>query len=333
MRFQKYILLPILLLTLTFSVVFPQKKIHHFVFFGFERERIHDSSFVHAKHIVGAQLKYSWKELEPKKNTYNFEHIKNDLTYFSSINKKLFIQLQDVSFDTMNKLVPNYLLEDSVYHGGVNLHYDFLNDEETQYKKGGWVARRWDDEVAKRFHALIAELGKEFDGKIEGINLPETSVDFGMKPTLHPHGFTFQKYRDAIKGNMKALKTAFPHSVTMIYANFMPGEFLPWTDSSYLRDIYSYAKEIKVGVGAPDLLPYKRGQMNNGYSFIKDCDGIIPSGVAVQDGNFNHINPKTKKKITVDEILDFAQNYLKLDYIFWGVQEPYYTRDVLHYLK
>ncbi len=309
--------------------MFPQKKIQHFAFFGFERERIHDSSFIQAKNIVGAQLKYSWKELEPEKDKYNFEQIKSDLAYLTSINKKLFIQLQDVSFDTLHILIPQYLLEDSMYSGGANIHYNFLNDKETKYTKAGWVARRWDDEVAKRFHTLIAELGKAFDGKIEGINLPETALDFGMKPTLHPKGFTFQKYKDAIKSNMKTLKTAFPHSVTIIYANFMPGEFLPWTDSSYLRDIYSYAKEIKVGVGGPDLLPYKRGQMNNGYSFIKDCDGIVPSGVAVQDGNFDYINPKTKKKITINEILDFAQNYLKLDYIFWGTEEPYYSREVM----
>ena len=313
--------------------MFPQKKIQHFVFFGFERERIHDSTFVHAKNIVGAQLKYNWKELEPEKDKYNFEQSKKDLTYLTSINKKLFIQLQDVSFDTMIIPIPKYLLADSLYNGGANIHYNFLNDKETKYTKAGWVARRWDDEVANRFHLLIEELGKEFNGNLDGINLPETAIDFGMKPTLHTKGFTFGKYKEAIMGNMKAMKTAFPNSVSIIYANFMPGEFLPWTDSSYLRDIYSYAKEIKVGVGGPDLLPFKKGQMNNSYNFIKECDRIIITGVAVQDGNYSYINPQTKKRITIPEILDFAQNYLKLDYIFWGTEEPYYSRKVLPLIK
>ena len=36
------------------------------------------------------------------------------------------------------------------------------------------MARRWDPPVQERFHKLLLALGKEFDGKVEGINLPET---------------------------------------------------------------------------------------------------------------------------------------------------------------
>ena len=60
------------------------------------------------------------------------------------------------------------------------------------------------------------------DGKIEGVNLPETAVDFGESGRLFPKGFTPKGYRDAVVSNMAALKRAFPRSVTIQYANFMP---------------------------------------------------------------------------------------------------------------
>jgi hypothetical protein len=40
---------------------------------------------------------------------------------------------------------------------------------------------------------------------------------------LFPKGFTPEAYRDAVMTNMLALKRAFPRSVAMQYANFMPG--------------------------------------------------------------------------------------------------------------
>jgi|GEM_PF-3525319 len=55
--------------------------------------------------------------------------------------------------------------------------------------------------------------------------------------------------------------------------------------------------------------------------------------MAVRDGNYDVINPTTGKKVTVQKILDFAQNYLPLYYIFWGTEERYYKTEVLTLLK
>src|SRR5205814_10537329 len=112
---------------------------------------------------------------------------------------KLFIQLQDVSFDPKIVNAPR---------------------EVSVQTTSGWVAKRWDPAVRARFQKLLAALGKEFDGRIEGINLPETAVDIDK-------GFTPEEYREAIIDNMGALKRSFPHSIAMQYANFMPGEWLP----------------------------------------------------------------------------------------------------------
>lgn len=309
------------------------QQTHHYVFFNRDRERIRDQSFLNTKALEGAQLKYTWRELETEKDTYDFSAIRQDLAFLTSKGKKLFIQLQDVSFDNSIVNVPPYLLRDGQYNGGADKQYNFEGDDEESAVAGGWVARRWDAAVQARFHKLLLKLGKEFDGRIEGINLAETSVTFGKSGRLFPKGFSFENYRDAVLTNMKALKRAFPKSVAMQYANFMPGEWLPGEDHSYLRSVYRRARELRVGVGGPDLLPYKPGQMNHSYRFIREADGIVPTGIAVQWGNYEHRNPMTGKRVTLSELLDFATAYLKVDYIFWSTQEPFYSEQVLPMLK
>ena len=76
-------------------------------------------------------------------------------------------------------------------------------------------------------------------------------------------------------------------------------------------------------------MPHKPGQVKSSYPLIRQYADSIPAGIAVQDGNLQEINPKTQKPVTVEELLDYARNYLRVDYIFWGMQEPYYSRDVL----
>jgi hypothetical protein len=276
-------------------------------------------------------LKYTWRELEPEKDRYEFEDIRNDLAFLSANGKKLFIQLQDVSFDSSIVNVPLYLMRDVEYSGGANQQFEF--DRTGRAVPSGWVARRWDPAVRERMHKLFDALGKEFDGKVEGINLPETAVEFGETKELFPPGFTFEGYRDAVIANLKALKKAFPKSVAMVYANFMPGEWLPSEDRSYLRSIFLSAKETGAGLGGPDLFPYKKGQMNNGYRFLKECRGIIPCGIAVQWGNYDYINPKTNKRVTIPELVQFAREYLKVECMFWCTEEPYYSGELIPFVR
>jgi hypothetical protein len=307
--------------------------LRHFAFFNRDRERILDTSFLETKALEGAQLKYTWRELEREKDVYDFSAIQHDLAFLSSKGKKLFIQFQDSSFDPTLVHVPRYLLNDARYNGGADKQYSIKDDDEEHAVAEGWVARRWDPAVQERFHKLFLALGKEFDGKVEGINLAETAVSFGESGRLFPKGFTPAIYRDAVITNMIALKRAFPKSVAMQYANFMPGEWLPGNDRSYLRGVYQRAKESKVGVGGPDLLPYKPGQMNHCYPLLKECAGITPTGIAVQEGNYAHKNPKTGQRITLAELVGFARDYLKVDYLFWCHEEPFYSEELTPFLR
>lgn len=309
-----------------------QKQIENFVFFNMDRHRIREVSFLTTKNIVGAQLKYTWRELEASKNDYNFQVIQDDLDYLASHGKKLFIQIQDVSFDTTRLLVPDYLITEPAYHGGVAIQY-LTEDDDTIIKQDGYVARRWDLNVATRYGIFLNELGKQFDGLIEGINLPETAVGFGESGILYPDGFTPELYRDAIITQMKMAKQAFPKSVVIQYANFMPGEWLPWDDKGYLESLYQFASENEIGMGGPDIKIYKKAQMNHSYKFLKKFASSTRTGIAVQWGNYEELNPKTAQEVTVKEIYDFGKNEIDLDYIFWCTQEPYYTKDLIPFLK
>ncbi len=308
-------------------------EIHLYVFFGRDRDGIRQQSFLETKAFEGAQLKYFWRELEPEKDRYDFLEIRKDLAYLTAHKKRLFIQLQDSTFDPVSFAVPAYLRTDPRFHGGVAPQYSLPKEDETHAVIAGWVARRWDSAVQERFHRLLAALGREFDGKIEGINLAETAVDFGESGRLFPSGFTPKGYQGAIIAQMKVLKGAFTRSVVMQYANFMPGEWLPYDDKSYLKSVYQQAAHFGVGVGVPDLLPYRKAQMNHSYPLLQMISEKVPTGVAVQDGNCEEINVKTGKRFTIAELLRFAKEYLRVKYVFWGMQEPYYSKHLIPFLN
>jgi hypothetical protein len=129
------------------------------------------------------------------------------------------------------------------------------------------------------------------------------------------------------------MKSAFKKSHCIQYANFMPGEWLPSDDQGYLKSVYQSAVDLGVGVGGPDLLPFRKGQLDHSYPLIRNCVGKIPTAIAVQEGNYGQKDPETKQPITVAQLDEFAENNLKVDYIFWSTEEPYYTKDVLPFLK
>ena len=243
------------LLLLLCVTLFCQQEIQHYIFFNIDRERIKEKSFLQEENIAGAQLKYTWRELETAYDNYDFSAIHADLAYLTSKGKKLFIQIQDVSFDTAILVVPDYLLADDKYGGGAAIQY--LTDEtDNIIRQDGYVARRWDEAVQERFARLLVKLGEELDGKIEGVNLPETIVGFGETGKLYPTGFTPERYREAIIQQMEVLRNAFPTSVVIQYANFMPGEWLPWDSQGYLERLFQFAREHNIGMGGPDIKIY-----------------------------------------------------------------------------
>jgi hypothetical protein len=291
----------------------------HYVFYGMDREQLAvDSAFLRSTVFEGAQVAYSWRQLEHGPGEYDFSLIRQDLALLGAHGKKLFVQIQDVSFSPRNNFTPLYLQRDPRFNGGADRHYHVNNGDEEHPVLLGWIARRWDPAVQERLHALYAALGKELDGVIEGVNTAETAIEAGETGKLFPPGFTPEVYRDATIANLAALKRAFPRSVVIAYGNFMPGEWRPTNDKGYLRGVYDAAVRLGVGVGGPDLLPHSRGQLGSSYPLIREASIKVPVGIAVQDGNY--------AKATFDELLAFATDYLGADYVFWCTEQPWYGR-------
>jgi hypothetical protein len=301
----------------------PANAIKHFVYLARDRHRLRGHVFLQNPRFSGAQIMYAWDQLEGSKGHYDFSIIEGDLNYLRSQNRRLFIQLQDATFNTEYKGVPAYLLSKE-FDGGAVMQRGENGEAD------GWTAKRWNAAVQERFAALLMALGERFDGRIEGINLQETAIGVTNE---QDSSFTPVKYLAGLKANLVALKKAFPRSTTMQYANFMPGEWLPWEDKGYLRSIYAFAEQIGVGVGAPDLMVRRKGQLNHALAVMHENQYSVPVGIAVQDGNYigltNSAKVERPRRNLVPLLHAFAQDFLRVDYMFWVDQPPYFEEDLL----
>ncbi|WP_223241324.1 hypothetical protein [Flammeovirga sp. EKP202] len=134
-----------------------EDSIKHFVYFAKDRALLKNHQLLNIERIEGAQIMYSWRQLESQRGTYDFSEIREDYEYLLSHGKKLFIQFQDLSFTTSYIPVPDYLMSEE-FDGGCSK--TFTDDGVHE----GWVAKKWNPAVQERFALLMLELGKEFDG-------------------------------------------------------------------------------------------------------------------------------------------------------------------------
>jgi hypothetical protein len=279
-----------------------------------------------------------WSLLEPAANAYDFGAIQADLAYVQTLGKQLWVQLQDKSFSPRAN-VPDYLrtprypagvLRQSMASAPERDKSQALSDEEY-----GWVPNMCLPAVRARYQALLRQLGQVFDGRIAGINFSESSIDIGEPVpgggTRYPQGFTPARYVQALHHNMRVLAGAFRHSTAMVYLNFLPDEWLPDEDRGYMRGLFAKAQALGmgVGVGGPDLTPFKRGPMSQSYPFFQAYPARLFKAMAVQSGNLRQTNPKTGLAYTVPDLLDFARSYLGLDLLFWGIEDPSFQSTVL----
>jgi hypothetical protein len=270
--------------------------------------------------IDGVQIIYSWKSLESTKNHYDFSQIEKDLAFLGA-NKKLFIQIQDRFFEIRHRNVPAYLLQEPVYGGGLVPQAD--NPGENRPEGHGWATQQWNPAVRERFQRLLQALAEKFDGRVAGINLPETAVDLDIE---HDEtGFTCDKYFAAELANIEFARKVFRKSHVVQYVNFWPCE---WNDDHhFMSRMFAFAETHRIGLGGPDIVPNKKAQMNNSYPFFHRYKGRLNLvAMAVQEPTLTYTNPATGKPFTRAEFVEFAANYLGVDIIFWSTTTPWLQR-------
>lgn len=315
-----------LVLLMTSPVMAISTKPQLFLFLDSDEACKHIDKLSHP-YISGAQIIYSWRELEPSKDNYNFTKIERDLQCLAKLHKKLFIQIQDRSFSPNIFNVPNYLRQERDYHGGVAMQYDFPGEGKTI--SAGWVPRIWDVAVRKRFQLLIEHLGQQFDGKVYGINLPETSIDLDTKNL--PKDFSYDKYFQGELENLIKVKNTFRTSKVIQYVNFFPGE---WNnDHHYMDRLFTYAMSHDIGLGGPDVVPFRKSHMKNSYPFFHANKDKMLTAIAVQEPDYTYKNPKTHSPYKFSDFYNFARHYLGASIIFWNVEEPFFTRQLIPHLN
>jgi hypothetical protein len=104
--------------------------------------------------------------------------------------------------------------------------------------------------------------------------------------------------------------------------NFWP---CSWGDErGYFKRFFEIAAQEHIGVGGPDIVPNRPGQMKNSYPFFNRYKDKVPLvAMAVQDATLTYINPATKRQFTHEEFVAFARDYLGVDVIFWDVSSPW----------
>jgi hypothetical protein len=271
--------------------------------------------------IQGVQILYSWQSLEPGKDRYDFSQIEADLKITNSLHKKLFVQVQDRFFRPQDRSIPRYLLEEPEYAGGLVPQTD--NPGEGKPVAYGWAAAQWNPNLRKRYQRLLEELARHFDGRIYGVNLPETAIDIDVKHP--PAGFTCDRYFAAELETMGVARQAFQRTYVVQYVNFWPCE---WNnDHQYMSRTFEFAVAHKIGLGGPDIVPYRKGQMKNSYPFFHQYKGqLVLVAMAVQEPTLTYTNPATGKHFTKEEFVAFARDYLGVGAIFWSTSSPWLHR-------
>lgn len=266
--------------------------------------------------IAGAQIVYDWRALEPSKGRYDFSRIERDLATARALHKQLFIQVQDRFFEAKARNLPDYLLRDPQYGGGLAAQGD-------RGGGSGWVAKQWNPAVRARFQALLGALAKRFDGRVAGINLPETAAD--LTPAERAKGFSCDGYFQGELENAAYARKAFRRSAVVQYVNFWPCE---WNnDHRYMERTFELAAKHGIGLGGPDIAPLNKPHMHNAYPFFHQYKGRLKLvAMAVQEPTLTYTDPATGKPFSRDQIVKFASDYLGVDIIFWTPEAPWLRR-------
>lgn len=314
-------LIPSALVLAALSTTLMAAPLRHFLYTGSD-DLTRIEALIRRPDIGGVQIVYTWRALEKEPGHYDFTQIEHDLRFLEGLNKKLFIQIQDRFFDPKHKYIPPYLQTDPVYGGGLIAQVDHAGENKpVEY---GWVTQQWNSAVRQHYQLLLRALAARFDGRVMGINLPETAID--LTHDAEKSGFTCDRYFNAEMDNLTFARQVFKQSYVVQYVNFWPCE---WdNDHAYMSRMFALAEEKGIGLGGPDIVPGKKAHLHNAYPFFHRYKGKLRLvAMAVQEPTLTYTNPVTKKPFTREEFEDYARDYLGVDIIFWTIEAPWLQQE------
>ncbi|CAN5288427.1 hypothetical protein BH24PSE2_BH24PSE2_18100 [soil metagenome] len=249
--------------------------------------------------VVGMQKRYYWKTFEPTLGVYDFSELKSDLDLLAGQGMQLVVFIEDKTFNG-ELPTPKYL----------QAQHTLKN------RNRGYTAIRWDAYVLTRFKALIKELGQRFDGHpaFEGIAIQETSLSLDGT-LLTAHGYTPEKYRDAIIDTLLTARASMPKSQVFWYMNFLVRR------QGYIVEIANAVAPQGVAMGGPDILPDSYSLKTHSYPLYDDFKGKMILFNSMQYDSYAHEHAgggALTKYWTMGELFRFARDELHVNYVFWN---------------
>jgi len=269
--------------------------------------------------LRGVQIRYTWAELETSYGVYDFTSIEQRLSELSTQNKRLVILLQLKSFNLRMALAPDYL-KAGIYDGGV---FAFKSSGSAAIK--GENIKLWNPMVRDRLIALVGALGMRFNSHpyFEGIGLTETAMG---DPTIPLTSTQTNDFYDNLLIVNKKMREFFPNTMTFQFTNY---------PRTILKSFIGNLSAVGTGLGGPDTFIEEPGLNYPGnerspkgvYNHYPELSGIIPLTPSVMQTNYANTRLKgTGHKPTIQELLTFARDKLKANYIFWTRASGYYLK-------
>jgi hypothetical protein len=268
--------------------------------------------------VKGAQVRYPWAQLEPRKGEYDFRAIEADLARLQANGKRLVILVLDRGFniDRPDRFIPEYLLKEPEYHGGA------------MKTKTGYGVRAWDAKVMDREIALFEALGRRFDGEpfVEAIGGDETAPAIGQQ---RPPDFSSEQLAKQLERWVRAVRAAWPHTLVLLYSNWLP---------SKLKEVMDVCARSRCALGGPDVFP-PPAKGTDGDRIVKGVGGTeyrgrVPIAYAVQPSSLG-----IKHTYSPAELFAYAYDELQANYLFWirntayGGPEQRWNTGILPFLR
>jgi hypothetical protein len=269
--------------------------------------------------LRGIQVRYRWDELEKSAGVYNFASIDKHLAELTKRQRRLVIQVVTKSFNPENPLVPAYM-QTAAYEGGAFLHSEYGS----KTPKGKNI-KLWNAQVRDRLIALFRALGERYNDhpNFEGIGLIETALGQPIVPITSVEENGFYKNLRVVH---EKIRPYFPNTMIMQEVNYPRTIIQPLVDT---------LKLTATALSSPDLHPDEPGLIFKGtryspqgvYEHYRELTGIIPLAPTVMQKNYENTQLNGKGyKPTVSQLLAFARDELKANYIFWTREEDYYPK-------
>ena len=275
--------------------------------------------------LRGLKIRYTWTELEPEWGAYDFTSIDQRLTELAALGKRLIILLDTKTYNTSTFPIPDYVRKERFEWGS------FAFSEYNNTVPVGYSTKLWNPHVHDRLVELISQLGERYNAHpyFEGIGLTETSMGQPLKALS---SIKVDNYYNNLLSLNQHLRQHFPNTMTFQNTNQPRLILEKFTDK---------LKKIGTALGSPDIFiedpdlnlkdqPYTPDGV---YSYYDKLSGIVPLSPSVMPQNYiNTRHDGTGYEPTVWELLTFARNNLKANYIFW-TRVPEHYEEVLQVLS